>query len=96
MEGQDNVMPENTDPQPQPIQPEPETPKADISAQKTAQPVVKTGLDQYEDTFDFGPIQPYMNDPLVSEIMINGPSRVFIERQGKKQLTEAGASVELK
>ncbi len=28
------------------------------------------------------PIEPYLLDPDVSEIMINGPERVFIERQG--------------
>jgi pilus assembly protein CpaF len=28
------------------------------------------------------PIEPYLMDPDVSEIMINGPERVFIERQG--------------
>lgn len=35
-----------------------------------------------------GPIQILMEDPSVSEIMINGPKRVFVEKKGKKVLTD--------
>lgn len=31
----------------------------------------------------FGPIQPLLDDPDVSEIMVNGPKKVFIEKNGK-------------
>ena len=31
----------------------------------------------------FGPIQPLLDDPDVSEVMVNGPKRVFIEKGGK-------------
>jgi pilus assembly protein CpaF len=31
----------------------------------------------------FGPIQPMLEDESISEIMINGPKKVFIERNGK-------------
>lgn len=31
----------------------------------------------------FGPIQPLLDDPDVSEIMVNGPKKVFIEKKGK-------------
>ncbi|MEP0805269.1 MAG: CpaF family protein [Chloroflexota bacterium] len=31
----------------------------------------------------FGPIQPLLDDPEVSEIMVNGPKKVFIEKNGK-------------
>jgi pilus assembly protein CpaF len=31
----------------------------------------------------FAPIAPYFDDPSVSEIMINGPSNVFVERKGR-------------
>lgn len=35
------------------------------------------------------PIQPFMQDASVSEILINGPFQVFVERRGKLELTEA-------
>ncbi len=31
---------------------------------------------------DFGPIQPLLDDPTVSEVMVNGPFLVFAERKG--------------
>ena len=31
----------------------------------------------------FGPIQPLLDDPDVSEVMVNGPKKVFIEKSGK-------------
>ncbi len=35
----------------------------------------------------FGPLQPFLDDPLVEEIWINEPSRVFVARQGRHELT---------
>ncbi len=35
----------------------------------------------------FGPLQPYLDDPTIEEIWINDPSRVFIARQGRHELT---------
>lgn len=35
----------------------------------------------------FAPVRPFMEDPKVSEIMINGPDQVFIERGGRLELT---------
>jgi pilus assembly protein CpaF len=37
----------------------------------------------------FAPVRPYMDDPKVTEIMINGPDLVFVERGGKIELTSA-------
>src|SRR5215217_2207492 len=31
----------------------------------------------------YGPIQPLLEDPDVSEVMVNGPKKVFIEKNGK-------------
>ena len=31
----------------------------------------------------FGPIQPLLDDPDVSEVMVNGPKKVFVEKGGK-------------
>jgi pilus assembly protein CpaF len=36
----------------------------------------------------FGPLQPYLDDPGIEEIWINGPERVFIARDGVPQLTD--------
>jgi len=33
--------------------------------------------------FGFGPIEPYMHDPTVEEIAINGPNRIFVTSAGK-------------
>ena len=35
----------------------------------------------------FGPLQPYLDDPTVEEIWINEPSKVFIARHGRSELT---------
>lgn len=35
------------------------------------------------DLLGFGPIQPLLDDPDVSEIMVNGPKKVFIEKKGQ-------------
>jgi pilus assembly protein CpaF len=31
----------------------------------------------------YGPIQPLLDDPEISEVMVNGPNHVYIERSGK-------------
>jgi len=36
-----------------------------------------------------GPIEPFMRDPTVSDIMVNGYKQVYVERRGKLYLTEA-------
>lgn len=36
----------------------------------------------------FGPIEPLWNDPTVSEIMINGPEEVRVERRGMKEIAK--------
>ena len=35
----------------------------------------------------FGPLQPFLDDPTVEEIWINDPSRVFVARHGRHELT---------
>ncbi|MCW2832302.1 MAG: type secretion system protein [Nocardioides sp.] len=35
----------------------------------------------------FGPLQPFLDDPEVEELWINDPSRVFIARRGRHELT---------
>ena len=36
----------------------------------------------------FAPIRPYLEDPAVSDIMINGPDQIYVERGGKLDLTD--------
>jgi pilus assembly protein CpaF len=39
------------------------------------------------DIIGFGPLEQLINDNEVSEIMVNGPKRIYVERRGKSQLT---------
>ena len=35
-----------------------------------------------------GPIEPLIQDPTVSDILVNGPDMIYVERRGKLELTE--------
>ncbi|HET9955607.1 MAG TPA: ATPase, T2SS/T4P/T4SS family [Polyangiaceae bacterium] len=37
----------------------------------------------------FAPVLPFLQDPHVSEILINGPTRIYVERRGQLELTAA-------
>ena len=39
--------------------------------------------DVTDDVIGYGPIDRYLKDPAVSEVMVNGPEEVFVERSGK-------------
>ncbi len=39
--------------------------------------------DVLNDLLGYGAIQPLLDDPQVSEIIINNPNHVFVERQGR-------------
>ncbi len=41
------------------------------------------------ETFGLGPIEPLMQDPTVSDILVNGPHEVYVERRGKLHKTSA-------
>lgn len=40
-----------------------------------------------DETIGFGPITPLLNDPNISEVMVNGPNQVYVERDGKLIMT---------
>ncbi|HPZ71992.1 MAG TPA: CpaF family protein, partial [Peptococcaceae bacterium] len=40
-----------------------------------------------DEVVGYGPIEPLIRDPEISEIMVNGPKQVFIERDGKLEKT---------
>ena len=42
-----------------------------------------------DETIGFGPISKFLLDEGVSEVMVNGPKQVYVERSGKLQLTDA-------
>lgn len=41
-----------------------------------------------DEVFGFGPITTLLRDETISEVMVNGPSRVYVERKGKLELTD--------
>ena len=40
------------------------------------------------ETLGLGPLEPLLHDPHISDILVNGPRQVFVERFGKLELTE--------
>ena len=47
----------------------------------------KVTLEILDDIVGYGPINPLLQDPTITEIMVNGPYQVYIERNGKLELT---------
>lgn len=41
-----------------------------------------------DDAIAFGPITALLNDPGITEIMVNGPDKIYVERRGKIELTD--------
>lgn len=41
----------------------------------------------YDDIMGFGPLEVFLRDGGITEIMVNGPNQVYIERSGKLELT---------
>ncbi len=40
----------------------------------------------------FEPIRRFLEDPSVTEVMVNGPGRIYIERKGKLEAVDAAAA----
>jgi pilus assembly protein CpaF len=40
-----------------------------------------------DDILGYGPLEPFLRDTGVTEVMVNGPNQVYIERSGKLELT---------
>lgn len=45
-------------------------------------------LDIQHEMLGFGPLEPLLNDPTVSDILVNTYNKVYIERRGRLELTE--------
>ena len=43
--------------------------------------------DLLDDMIGVGPIEPLLNDPTVTDILVNGPNKIFAERAGRLELT---------
>ena len=41
-----------------------------------------------DETFGFGPLEVLLKDPTISDILINGPKKVYVERRGKLEKTD--------
>jgi pilus assembly protein CpaF len=44
--------------------------------------------DIVNEALGYGPIEPLVQDPVITEVMVNGPNQVFIERAGKLYKTD--------
>ncbi len=42
----------------------------------------------YAEIIGYGPIQTLLDDPTVSEVMVNSPTQIYVERSGKLQLAD--------
>ncbi|OGS51869.1 MAG: type II secretion system protein E [Elusimicrobia bacterium RIFOXYB2_FULL_62_6] len=58
------------------------------STQLTREQRVKFINELLDEILGLGPLEELMRDPAVTEIMVNAPNRVFIERAGKLTLTK--------
>src|SRR5580704_7840166 len=41
-----------------------------------------------DETFGFGPLEVLLKDPTISDILINGPYKIYVERRGKLEKTD--------
>jgi pilus assembly protein CpaF len=41
-----------------------------------------------DETFGFGPLEVLLKDPTISDILINGPHKIYVERRGKMEKSE--------
>lgn len=58
----------------------------EILPQDTARELVQAVVNRM---VGLGPIEPFLNDPSITEIMVNGPKKIFIERGGELEAVPA-------
>ena len=42
-----------------------------------------------DEVFGYGPLDEFLRDPFISDVLVNGPHKVYIERQGRLVATDA-------
>ena len=47
-----------------------------------------------DEVLGHGPLQPFLDDPTVSEVMVNGPELIYVERSGRLVRTDAAFTSE--
>ncbi|MCW1934650.1 CpaF family protein [Pararhodobacter zhoushanensis] len=61
---------------------------SEINFALTSEERLSLNQDLYFEVRGLGPLEPLLKDDTVNDILVNGPNRVFIERDGKLQLTD--------
>src|SRR5207249_1513539 len=56
-----------------------------LSVQEKAQIIQQIG----DSILGLGPLERFIRDPEITEIMVNGPHKVYVERDGKLHRTDA-------
>lgn len=59
--------------------------RADLISQADRERLVNEVIDE---TLGLGPIEPLLRDPTISDILINGPKTVYVERRGRLEQTK--------
>ncbi|MCK4976182.1 MAG: CpaF family protein, partial [Anaerolineales bacterium] len=66
-----------------------------VDALLTAQQYPLSGPDKQrllrevmDEVFGFGPLEVFLRDPYITDILVNGPSKIYIEKNGQLQLTK--------
>ena len=60
--------------------------EGEILPQKTSQDIVQAVVNRM---VGLGPIEPFLNDPSITEIMVNAPGEIFIEKDGELEQVQA-------
>jgi pilus assembly protein CpaF len=65
-----------------------------LSKQRTVLPLNADEKEQFcrevaDEVFGLGPIEPFMHDPTVTDILVNGSDHIYVERKGRLHRTTA-------
>jgi len=61
----------------------------EVEAESVTRPErAKISRELYDEVMGYGPLEILLNDESISEIMVNGPHQVYIERAGKLELSD--------
>ncbi len=61
---------------------------SEMSFSLTSEERMTLNQDLYHEVRGLGPLEPLLKDETVNDILVNGPNRVFVERNGKLELTD--------